>query len=590
MKLIKLRSFFLIIILPAVIFINNDIKCQNLNSYQTDRNVIYRHFSTLTCSSQKNITGKDALQGCSVFTIAKDGRVFFGGNDDYINPDSYYWVDRADSVNYGVIWIGYPNNVQQGVNEKMLAYDANGLPRVDVNPHTERTPVQGDYTIYPIRILRECATVEEVINWINTHQWHSYMHDQMQFADSTGDAVVISAGKDGEIVFTRKPAGNGFIVSTNFNVANPTNGYGYPDWRYDKANEMLGQMVNGNKEITYKDATAVLDAVHIEKGPSWTLESMVADLKQGEIYLYYYYQFNRPVILNVKDELANPHLSGLFSSLFPEDVREEATKRYNEASAAAQLNITIGVSWTILIVASLVVLFIFPADNKKSYRFWMPVIIVFGPLGLLVRLFMKHGQVLKGWQASFAETMGSVLPVVVTYTAANVILIKMMLSGGAGQSTQVLLMLGFPLIAGWLLYHGTITTCISKKNYFRVLLRCLPDVIVTTFLGLAGTIAVALPLVNTSLKMSQLIPLSPWIIMAWWLFIVIGSIVSIILVFPYSWWKVNKGFRVWAILAMGEGEVKLPYWGKLWWLVIISIILLIAGMVAGITILKALAG
>ena len=73
--------------------------------------------------------------GCSIFTISKNGQAFFGGNDDYINPDNYYWIDPGDAQNYGAIWIGKPDNVQQGVNEKGLAYDANGLPRVDVNPH-----------------------------------------------------------------------------------------------------------------------------------------------------------------------------------------------------------------------------------------------------------------------------------------------------------------------------------------------------------------------------------------------------------------------------------------------------------------------
>ena len=163
-----------------------------------------------------------------MFTVSKGEQVFFGGNDDYINPDSYYWVDPGGAQGYGAIWIGTPDNVQQGVNEKGLAYDANGLPRVDVNPHLERKPVSGGYTSYPIHILHECATVEEVIAWVNTHQWHSYMHDQMQFADATGDAVIISAGADGEVVFTRKPRGDGYLVSTNFNVANPANGYGYP--------------------------------------------------------------------------------------------------------------------------------------------------------------------------------------------------------------------------------------------------------------------------------------------------------------------------------------------------------------------------
>lgn len=36
--------------------------------------------------------------GCSVFTVSKGEQVFFVGNDDYINPDSYYWVDPGDGV------------------------------------------------------------------------------------------------------------------------------------------------------------------------------------------------------------------------------------------------------------------------------------------------------------------------------------------------------------------------------------------------------------------------------------------------------------------------------------------------------------
>lgn len=65
---------------------------------------------------------------CTVFTISKGNQVFFGGNDDYTEADSYYWVDTG-GMHYDVLWIGQPDNVQQGVNERHLAYDANGLPR-----------------------------------------------------------------------------------------------------------------------------------------------------------------------------------------------------------------------------------------------------------------------------------------------------------------------------------------------------------------------------------------------------------------------------------------------------------------------------
>jgi hypothetical protein len=159
-----------------------------------------------------------------------------------------------------------PTVCNRGVNEKGLAYDANGLPRLDVNPHLEREPVSGGYSSYPIQILRECATVEEVITWVNTHKWHSYMWDQLHFADASGEAVIISVGADGEVAFTRKPPGDSYLVSTNFNVANPSNAVNYPCWRNETATERLEQLVSQEGELTTQEAANVLEAVHGERG------------------------------------------------------------------------------------------------------------------------------------------------------------------------------------------------------------------------------------------------------------------------------------------------------------------------------------
>ena len=94
--------------------------------------------------------------------------MFFGGNDDYINRDSTYWVDsggatRYGAPGYGAIYFGEPDHVQQGFNEKGLAYGANGLDRAPVTSHPGSKPVYGGYSSYPIQILQEFATVEEVI-------------------------------------------------------------------------------------------------------------------------------------------------------------------------------------------------------------------------------------------------------------------------------------------------------------------------------------------------------------------------------------------------------------------------------------------
>jgi hypothetical protein len=299
-----------------------------------------RYSQFLQCSPDLPVPACEGSipSGCTVFTVSKGEQVFFGGNDDYINPDSYYWVDPAGGDNFGAIWIGPRDNVQQGVNEKGLAYDANGLPRVDTNPHPERTPVSGGYNSYQIHILHQCATVEEVINWVNAHQWHSYMHDQMHFADATGDAVIISAGADGEIVFTRKPPGDGFLVSTNFNVAYPGRG-SYPCQRYETATVQLEQLMRQDRDLTVQDAVDILDAVHVEgiDLSSWTIESMIADLPHGIVYLYYFYQYDTPVVLNVLEEIASARADGPLSRLFPEDVQQEASRRYQRVPLLSRI-------------------------------------------------------------------------------------------------------------------------------------------------------------------------------------------------------------------------------------------------------------
>ncbi len=522
--------------------------------------------------------------GCTVFTISKGEQVFFGGNDDYINPDSYYWVDPGDAQNYGAIWIGKPDNVQQGVNEKGLAYDANGLPRIDVNPHNERDPVPGSYTSYPIHILHECATVEEVINWINTHRWHSYMHDQMQFADATGDAVIISAGADGEVILTRKPPGDGFLVSTNFNVANRRNG-SYPCQRYETAAERLSQLVIREGALTAKDVANVLDAVHVEAGASWTIESLVADLPNGIVYLYYFYQFDKPVVLNVAEEIAKARAGGPLSKLFPEDVQQEAIRRYERITANRSLFQALGKIWLSLVLASLVVLLVSSISKRQGLIFWIQVVVILGPLGLLIWLVAGRNRRAGNWQAVLIEATGDVTPTVVAFMVAAVGLV-LVPEASTSQTLQLLFFVILPLFIGLFMFHGLLLTFATRKGYLHTLLQRLPHTWVTTNLGIAGIFALAIPLVNMSVQ----IPLPFWTGVAWWAFTAMTALVAMLLLIPYEGWSMRRGYHGWCILAWGEDEFISAPWRRLWWWILLSYGALLGGLAAGVILLQSMIG
>ena len=526
--------------------------------------------------------------GCTVLTLSKGEQVFFGGNDDYINPDSYYWVDPGDAQNYGAIWIGQPDNVQQGVNEQGLAYDSNGLPRVDVNPHSERIPVSGSYTSYPIHILHECATVEEVITWVKAHEWHSFMHDQMHFADATGDAVIISAGTDGEVVFTRKPPGDGFLVSTNFNVANPANGFGYPCWRYDRAQELLGQLVNQGGKLTAQDAASVLDAVHQQGATSWTIASLVADLPNGVVYLYYFYQFDRPVVLHVEEELANPRAPGPVSGLFPEDVQQEADLRYQEIQAKIRRCRWVGMAWLAVVLVSLVLMIALPIGGRRGLALWVPAVILLGPLALLVRFVDGRCQQPGRWRIALLEAMGDVMPTVIASVTILVMLIMIPSVKGAGL-LQLALVLGLPVVMGCLVFHGPLLASVTNEGSGRFLCQRLPQSLVAANLGLGGISVVAMPLVNQSLRTCSIFPLNAWTVLIWWVIAVMGALIGGLLIFLYECWAVRVGFQAWSVLACRVGEVRTPSWRKLWWWILLSYAALLGGIVVGVVLSKVLA-
>jgi hypothetical protein len=183
------------------------------------------------------------------------------------------------------------------------------------------------------------------------------------------------------------------------------------------------------------------------------------------------------------------------------------------------------------------------------------------------------------------ETVGNLVPVVISYTIALSVLVLKMLSGSASDQIQLILMFGLPLIVGWV-YHLVFLTPVSNRSPGRFLMQRLPQLLITTFMGLGGIIPIAMPLVNKSLNMSLLMPLSPLAVMTWWAIVVLGGLAGGFLIFLFERWEVKRGFRSWTILANSEGELIIPSCRKLWWWFLISAVMLLAGLIAGVLLSK----
>jgi serine/threonine-protein kinase len=266
------------------------------------------------------------LGSCTIFAASRGNTVLYGNNEDYNNPNTYYWVRPPAEGTYGGVYLGFDNfSPQGGINEKGLAFDYNALPEATLSPHPE-LPDRGAIMR---RIQQTCATVEEAITVARSYNWGDSIRWQVLLADATGDAVVISAGPNGELAFTRKPQGDGYLVSTNFNRANPDNAFdgSYPCWRYDKATEML-ERIEAEADLTVDYFRSILDAVHIEGAVGNTLYSNVFDLRQGLIYLYHWHQFDEVAVLNVAEELARAPSPTRIRDLFSKETVERAAEEH----------------------------------------------------------------------------------------------------------------------------------------------------------------------------------------------------------------------------------------------------------------------
>ncbi|MBN1856971.1 MAG: hypothetical protein JW846_08475 [Dehalococcoidia bacterium] len=256
-----------------------------------------------------------AADSCTVFSVTQWDTTFVGNNEDYTYAESYYWVEPGDEGEHGALYLGLDDiRPRGGVNEHGLCFDATGLPDALLNRHWERPSLD---VHFPILAMRHCGTVQEVIDLSQRYDWGRYLRYQVLFADASGDAVVIGPGPDGELAFTRKNGGNGYLVATNFNRANRRHG-DYPCERYETCVVMLEGTKKG-MELTLELCRDILHSVSQREAASCTLYSNVIDPSNGLVYLYYHRQYDEVAILNVAAELSRGKGVHKMRDLFSEE-------------------------------------------------------------------------------------------------------------------------------------------------------------------------------------------------------------------------------------------------------------------------------
>jgi hypothetical protein len=306
---------------------------------------------------------------CTIFTAARGETVLFGNNEDWHNPNPMIGFFPPSAAGFGSVHFGHRDssgqiNFEGAVNDQGLAWDINSTPRFKLNPYPEKPYYLGTPN-YLTTITKEAASVEEAIEIARKFEFGDSFSGQIHVADAAGNAVVISAGPDGEMAFTRKAAGDGYLVSTNFNLAIPEKGP--VDFRYDTANSML-EKTSASQALTPEFAGEILEAVHLKTLTTHTLYSNVNDLQNGNIYLYYMAQYDEVVTLDMAKELLKGQRVVEMRSLFAPATVEAGDSSYRQFELRFRAAQVAAVAVGLALITGVVVIVVKKLNGRPNLR------------------------------------------------------------------------------------------------------------------------------------------------------------------------------------------------------------------------------
>lgn len=260
-------------------------------------NKMKKYILTLLVLSQITFVTNSPLKACSVFSASKGEKIFGATNKDWNNTNTRILFIPSSDGKYGRVYFGYqiPEGFQNvgGMNDQGLWYDGASLPqRSDISNYFNKPTVKGELCE---KALEECATVEEVIEMYEKYYTPHWQGHSM-WADKYGNSVIIEFGEK-DVIFVRKQGD--YQVMTNFYISDPTNPRWYNCYRYNA----ITQLLSNSEELSVDLISSALNAAHKE-GITPTVFSNIYDLKNGEIYVYNFHNYNEFVRLNLAEELS----------------------------------------------------------------------------------------------------------------------------------------------------------------------------------------------------------------------------------------------------------------------------------------------
>ncbi len=273
-----------------------------------------------------------AACACTGFVFRAGEAVYAGGNEDFARKEFYIWFEPAASEDeYGSVFIGYPLSEGEyfafhGLNMAGLYHDSFGSGQKELPVMRKLPEYDGARELFE-DVMMKNATVEEAIDFLGGYYHELYENNMSLLGDAQGHAGV----KEGDVVVKSE---DDCFVLTNFMLSQTDRPMEACN-RYRIATDMLE---GGERGLDL--ARAVLSNTHNE-GQNATKYSVICDLTDKVMYIYYFHDFEEVYVLDLEEELKLGKRRFPLKDLFSEKWQERVwTSSYQqrERNEEAEIN------------------------------------------------------------------------------------------------------------------------------------------------------------------------------------------------------------------------------------------------------------
>ncbi|MCE5272096.1 hypothetical protein LLH00_12540 [bacterium] len=235
---------------------------------------------------------------CTIFRLARDGRVWFGSNEDWPEADFSLWTQPPSDGRHGVLYIGFGGEAPAcGINDRGLCFDLASVA-FKYKPLDSRKGESDRFIVQ--KLLEECPDVAAALDTLSRYNIALLSQSQLMLADPSGACAVVESDS---ILVSR----DGLQVMTNFRHTEP-GAASIPCDRYRAVCRVLEHKTAALEPVRSALAAASVPA---------TQYSVAFDLTSGQVYIWLYHNYADYVQLDLHKEIAaGPYLKAL-PDLFP---------------------------------------------------------------------------------------------------------------------------------------------------------------------------------------------------------------------------------------------------------------------------------